>query len=262
MAGRPTRDQFRKMGAMPGPWPVEPILLCRTVFRRSSMMLTFPPTAVNQQAMTSPYAIADPAEPGIPEGFRRLDAGGPYFRLMGPVYARRSETGTAVIGLRVAGHHLNIQGITHGGMLTTLADFALGVNLNIARGRRGAQPSRSPPISSPARAKATGWRPTWSSPEWASGWPTRTATSRSGSAMCCVPARCLRSSTGSCRKATASRLLCRTGEPLPAHPLCAGRMGLSQSSVLAPGHGRRQWWPFSGHARRRRTAQSEGARPL
>ena len=89
--------------------------------------------------MTAPYTIDETAEPGIPEGFRRLDAGGPYFRLMGPVYTRRSEAGTAIIALHVAPHHLNIQGVTHGGMLTTLADSALGINLSLALGRRGAQ---------------------------------------------------------------------------------------------------------------------------
>ena len=89
--------------------------------------------------MTSPYAITEPVEPGIPEGFKRLEAGGPYFRLMGPVYTRRSDGGTAILALRVGQHHLNIQGVTHGGMLTTMADAALGINLALARGRRGGQ---------------------------------------------------------------------------------------------------------------------------
>jgi uncharacterized protein (TIGR00369 family) len=89
--------------------------------------------------MTSPYPVSETAEPGIPEGFRRLDAGGPYFRQMGPVYTRQSDAGTAIVALRVAPNHLNIQGISHGGMLTTLADSALGMNLSMARGRRGAQ---------------------------------------------------------------------------------------------------------------------------
>jgi len=44
-----------------------------------------------------------------------------------------------VIALRVAERHLNIQGITHGGMLVTLADGALGINIAMARERRSAQ---------------------------------------------------------------------------------------------------------------------------
>jgi uncharacterized protein (TIGR00369 family) len=89
--------------------------------------------------MTAPYTIAETAEPGIPEGFRRLTAGGRYFQQMGPVYIKPREDGTVIVALRVAEHHLNIQGVTHGGMLSTLADSALGINLSLARGRRGAQ---------------------------------------------------------------------------------------------------------------------------
>jgi acyl-coenzyme A thioesterase 13 len=87
--------------------------------------------------MTTPYTITDTAEPGIPEGFRRLDAGGPYVRSMGPVYIKPGNDETAIIALRVAQHHMNIQGVAHGGMLTTLADTALGINLSLARGQRG-----------------------------------------------------------------------------------------------------------------------------
>lgn len=89
--------------------------------------------------MPSPYPIAETAEPGIPEGFRRLDAGGPWFRLVGPVYTRPHPAGTVIVALHVATQHLNTQGVTHGGMLTTLADTALGINLAIARNRRGGQ---------------------------------------------------------------------------------------------------------------------------
>jgi uncharacterized protein (TIGR00369 family) len=80
---------------------------------------------------------AAPAEP--PAGFQPLDAGVPYFRALGPVYFQRVEGGGLVLALRVAEQHLNIQGVTHGGMLTTLADGALGINIALARGRRGGQ---------------------------------------------------------------------------------------------------------------------------
>jgi len=89
--------------------------------------------------MTSPYPIAETAEPGIPDGFRRIDAGGPYFRQMGPVYIKPCDDGTAIVALRITERHFNIQGVAHGGMLTTLADSALGINLSLARGRRAAQ---------------------------------------------------------------------------------------------------------------------------
>ena len=47
--------------------------------------------------MTAPYTVDETAEPWIPEGFKCLGAGGPYFHLMGPVYTRQSEAGTAII---------------------------------------------------------------------------------------------------------------------------------------------------------------------
>lgn len=75
----------------------------------------------------------------VPEGHAPLEFGGPYFRALGPMYGRREAGGGLVVGLRVAEHHLNIQGYAHGGMLTTLADGALGLNIAIARGKRGGQ---------------------------------------------------------------------------------------------------------------------------
>lgn len=85
---------------------------------------------------SDPHRTADPA---VPEGFAPLEFGGPYFRALGPMHGRRQEGGGLIVGLRIADGHLNIQGFTHGGMLTTLADGALGLNIAIARGQRGAQ---------------------------------------------------------------------------------------------------------------------------
>lgn len=95
------------------------------------------PRCKSAKNVTSPYALTEPDEPGIPEGYQRLQAGGPYFRLMGPVYTRAGASGTAILALRVAKNHLNIQGVTHGGMLTTMADAALGINLALRGGLPG-----------------------------------------------------------------------------------------------------------------------------
>ena len=82
-------------------------------------------------------SVGDVAE--VPPGYSPLQVGGAYFQQLGPVYARRADAGGVVIALRVAERHLNIQGITHGGMLVTLADGALGINIAMARERRSAQ---------------------------------------------------------------------------------------------------------------------------
>ena len=73
------------------------------------------------------------AFPTVPEGYTPLERGGPYFRQLGAVYKRVAEGGGIVIGLRIDTPHTNIRGITHGGMLATLADAALGINLALAR---------------------------------------------------------------------------------------------------------------------------------
>ena len=66
----------------------------------------------------------------IPEGFRpHVHKGTSYFQTLGDLYVREQPDGLMVIGLRVAPEHCNRLGIPHGGMLATLADTALGMNL-------------------------------------------------------------------------------------------------------------------------------------
>jgi len=71
----------------------------------------------------------------VPEGFTPLQRGGPYFSQLGPLFHRRDEHDRVVLGLRVGLEHTNMVGITHGGMLMTYADGALGINLSIAKGK-------------------------------------------------------------------------------------------------------------------------------
>jgi uncharacterized protein (TIGR00369 family) len=88
----------------------------------------------------SPGTVASATHAGdVPAGFTLLQVGGAYFQQLGPVYAKRRDDDSVVIALRVAERHLNIQRITHGGMLTTLADGALGINIALKRERRSAQ---------------------------------------------------------------------------------------------------------------------------
>jgi uncharacterized protein (TIGR00369 family) len=89
--------------------------------------------------MTSPYVTQDTDEPGIPAGFKRLQLASPFMTLVGPLYIRMRDGESAVLALPVIKQHLNIQGVVHGGMLTTLADSALGMNISLARGKRGGQ---------------------------------------------------------------------------------------------------------------------------
>ena len=57
-----------------------------------------------------------------------------YFQTLGDVYLRELPDGLCVLGLRLGHAHCNRLGMPHGGMLATLADGALGINLHRARG--------------------------------------------------------------------------------------------------------------------------------
>jgi acyl-coenzyme A thioesterase PaaI-like protein len=80
------------------------------------------------EAPGSPGPAADPgtAPPGF-EPFARPVGG--YFRQLGPIWQRDDGRGGLVLALRVSEAHTNIQGYAHGGMLLTVADGALGINV-------------------------------------------------------------------------------------------------------------------------------------
>jgi uncharacterized protein (TIGR00369 family) len=61
-----------------------------------------------------------------------VESTGPFMATLGPLYYRPVEGGV-IIALRIAEKHLNRRGIAHGGMLVTLADSAMGMNLARAR---------------------------------------------------------------------------------------------------------------------------------
>jgi uncharacterized protein (TIGR00369 family) len=72
-------------------------------------------------------------EQDIPEGFVPLATTSPYLMLSGPLYQKPAADGSVILGVRIERKHTNMRGITHGGMLVTLADSALGRNLGLSR---------------------------------------------------------------------------------------------------------------------------------
>lgn len=83
------------------------------------------------------HAIATSAEASsIPEGFEPVDRGSAFLALLGPVYMKQAAPDRTVIGVRIDGRHTNVKGIAHGGMLTTLADSALGIAIAIANNEK------------------------------------------------------------------------------------------------------------------------------
>jgi uncharacterized protein (TIGR00369 family) len=72
--------------------------------------------------------------PSAPPGFERLNRGGPYMANLGELYCREVEAereGEIVFAMRIEDKHTNMRGIAHGGMLTSLADSALGLGLTL-----------------------------------------------------------------------------------------------------------------------------------
>ena len=61
----------------------------------------------------------------VPAGFAPLFRTSPFLDLIGPVYSQ-GRGAELVVGLRVSAKHANARGLAHGGVLTTLADIALG----------------------------------------------------------------------------------------------------------------------------------------
>ena len=61
----------------------------------------------------------------VPPGYELLDSISPFHELVGPLY-KKNEPDAFHVGMVVAQKHLNTHGIVHGGMICTLADFAMG----------------------------------------------------------------------------------------------------------------------------------------
>ncbi|HUE90806.1 PaaI family thioesterase [Pseudomonas sp.] len=55
----------------------------------------------------------------------------PFLDLLGPIYNKTCAAGL-IIGLRAEAKHCNARGLVHGGVLSSLADIALGYNTAFA----------------------------------------------------------------------------------------------------------------------------------
>jgi len=66
----------------------------------------------------------------IPSGFEKAQFGDGFLESTGPYYSRR-RGGGLIIGLRIAGQHMNSAGMVHGGMLATLADVTLAQQIHV-----------------------------------------------------------------------------------------------------------------------------------
>lgn len=61
----------------------------------------------------------------VPDGFEPLSRKSPLTEPWEPIYAKKTER-AIIIGLRLARPHTNGRGLIHGGLITALADNAMG----------------------------------------------------------------------------------------------------------------------------------------
>src|SRR5215217_4858356 len=69
------------------------------------------------------------ASAALPAGFKRASLDEGFLNLVGPIYARAEKNRTLTLALRATVDHANRYGVVHGGLLATLADVAIGMNL-------------------------------------------------------------------------------------------------------------------------------------
>lgn len=72
----------------------------------------------------------------VPAGFEPLAPQDAVMAQLAPLYARRDGDHVA-IGFHVAAHHRNPHGICHGGVLATIVDLQLGMNILTMSGSAG-----------------------------------------------------------------------------------------------------------------------------
>ena len=74
-----------------------------------------------------------PEASAIPDGFEPHFRKSPLTEPWEPLYAKRTDT-AVLIGLRLARPHTNSRGLIHGGLITALADNAMGSSCALVMG--------------------------------------------------------------------------------------------------------------------------------
>ena len=69
----------------------------------------------------------------IPEGFQPHFRKSPFTEPWEPLYSKKTEN-AVIIGLRLAKPHTNSRGLIHGGLITSLADNAMGYSCALVMG--------------------------------------------------------------------------------------------------------------------------------
>ncbi len=90
------------------------------------------PAPEPQAPEPAPAATEQPQGDAVPEGFEPLFRSSPFLDLLGPVYNRRTDR-ALLIGFFAAEKHCNARGVVHGGVISSLADVALGYSAVVSQ---------------------------------------------------------------------------------------------------------------------------------
>lgn len=83
--------------------------------------------------------MTTPASEQIPAGYKRHFRSSPLTDPWEPLYSK-AENGSIVIALRIRREHCNSRGFAHGGLISALADNAMGLSLLETLRQREQQP--------------------------------------------------------------------------------------------------------------------------
>ena len=92
-----------------------------------------------------------------PPGFRPVDRRSGFMDLVGPLHVDDTDPRAPVYGLRAADKHLNSRGTVHGGVVTTVADVALGYGAVAAYGESLALVTASLTVHYTGSARVGDW---------------------------------------------------------------------------------------------------------
>ncbi len=76
--------------------------------------------------------MSDNAAPTPPTGFVQAEIRSPFFRVMGPLFVRRTDD-SFEMAMVIEERHLNRRGQAHGGLLAAFADIALVRSVSMTR---------------------------------------------------------------------------------------------------------------------------------
>ena len=92
-----------------------------------------------------------------PPGFHPVSRSSGFLDLVGPLYVDDTDARAPVYGLRVEQRHTNSRGAAHGGVVTTLADVALGYGSLAAHGEPVALVTASLTVDHTGHAALDDW---------------------------------------------------------------------------------------------------------